>query len=292
MKKIGIIGAGTMASGMTRNFLKHDIEVFIWNRTPGKVTQLTQQGAIQCKSPKDVTSKADITIECVSDVQASRSVWLGKNGILAGAEANKILIISSTVSTTWVDELVKICKQRELIFLDIPLTGGPRRAETGTLCLLAGGPKDILDNIRQELSAVSSHIFHFGSAGMGMRFKLMQNTLSSIHINATIQASKLAEQAGIEPSCFYEAMNLGHMAPASPITISTLKDMEALPVSANFSVKMLEKDLRYAKEWSDSLGSPFDLLDDTLQDFIDSKEAPQKKASLSDVLNMYRKFDA
>lgn len=49
-----------------------------------------------------------------------------------------------------------------------------------------------------------------------MRFKLMQNVLSSIQINAAIQASKLAERAGVEPLHFYEAMHVGNMAPASP----------------------------------------------------------------------------
>ena len=147
------------------------------------------------------------------------------------------------------------------------------------------------DLLKQELSAISSHIFHFGTAGMGMRFKLMQNALSSIHLNAAAQASKLAEQAGIKPSRFYEAITVGHMASSSPITVSVLGDISTPPTFANFSVKMLEKDLRYAQEWTDELDIPFDLLDDTLQDFIDSTENPGKKSELSSVINMYRKFD-
>lgn len=291
MKKIGIIGAGTMASGMARNFLKHDVEVFIWNRTPSRVESLVQLGATLCTSPNELTSKADVIIECVSDVQASRSVWLNKEGILEDAKPGKILIISSTVSIAWVDELAKICDTKGFVFLDLALTGGPKGAESGTLCLLAGGPEDVLNDLKQELSAISSHIFHFGTAGMGMRFKLMQNALSSIHLNAAAQASKLAEQAGIKPSRFYEAITVGHMASSSPITVSVLGDISTPPTFANFSVKMLEKDLRYAQEWTDELDIPFDLLDDTLQDFIDSTENPGKKSELSSVINMYRKFD-
>lgn len=280
-----------MASGMARNFLKHDIEVYIWNRTHSRVKPLTQHGATVCMSPKDVVSKADIIIECVSDTLASRSVWLGDEGILASADESKVLILASTVSTAWVDELAKMCEGRELPFLDMPLTGGPKGAETGSLCLLVGGANEVLDNIRQELEAVSSHIFHFGQAGMGMRFKLMQNALSSIHINAAAQASRLAEKAGVEPSRFYEAMHAGNMAPASPITTSVLKDIASPPTSANFSIKMLEKDLRYAQELAKELGMTFDLLDDTLQDFVGSKENPSEKPELSSVINLYRKFD-
>lgn len=280
-----------MASGMARNFLEHDIEVYIWNRTRSRVEPLVQCGATVCASPKDVATKADIIIECVSDTPASRSVWLGDEGILAGADGNKVLIIASTVSTTWVDELAKTCEDRKLPFLDMPLTGGPKGAETGSLCLLVGGPHEVLGGIRQELELVSSHIFHFGQAGMGIRFKLMQNALSSIQINAAAQASRLAEKAGVEPSRFYEAMHVGNMAPASPITTSVLKDIANPPTSANFSIKMLEKDLRYAQELAQELGMTFDLLDDTLQDFVGSKENPSEKPELSSVVNMYRKFD-
>lgn len=291
MKKIGIIGAGVMASGMTRNFLEHDIEVCIWNRTHSRVEPLAQYGATVCTSPKDVVSKSDIIIECVSDTPASRSVWLSDEGILAGADENKVLIITSTVSTAWIDELAETCEKRKLPFLDMPLTGGPKGAETGSLCLLVGGPDEVLNSIRQELDAISSHVFHFGRAGMGIRFKLIQNALSSIQINAAVQASKLAEKAGVEPSRFYEAMHVGNMAPASPITKSVLKDVASPPASVNFSIKMLEKDLRYAQELAKELGMPFDLLDDTLQDFVGSKENPAEKPELSNIINMYRKFD-
>lgn len=280
-----------MASGMARNFLKHDIKVYVWNRTPSRVKPLFQNGATVCASPKDVAFKADIIIECVSDIPASRSVWLGDEGILAGADENKVLIIASTVSAAWVDEIAKTCKKRKLSFLDMPLTGGPTGAETGSLCLLVGGSSEVLNNIRQELGAISSHIFHFGRAGMGMRFKLMQNVLSSIQINAAIQASKLAERAGVEPLNFYEAMHVGNMAPASPITKSVLKDIASPPTSANFSIKMLEKDLRYAQELAKGLAMPFELLDDTLQDFVDSREKPTEKPELSSVINVYREFD-
>jgi len=156
---------------------------------------------------------------------------------------------------------------------------------------LVGGSSEVLNNIRQELGAISSHIFHFGRAGMGMRFKLMQNVLSSIQINAAIQASKLAERAGVEPLNFYEAMHVGNMAPASPITKSVLKDIASPPTSANFSIKMLEKDLRYAQELAKGLAMPFELLDDTLQDFVDSREKPTEKPELSSVINVYREFD-
>ncbi len=97
-KTIGIIGAGIMAGGMAQNFLKKNYEVFVWNRTADHLSSVLDAGAQLCESPKVVAEKADIIIECVSDDNASRSVWHGDRGILAGADNNKILITSASLT--------------------------------------------------------------------------------------------------------------------------------------------------------------------------------------------------
>ena len=41
-------------------------------------------------TPREVTEMSDLIIECVSDDDASRGVWLGDDGILAGATPDKL----------------------------------------------------------------------------------------------------------------------------------------------------------------------------------------------------------
>jgi 3-hydroxyisobutyrate dehydrogenase len=267
MRKIGIIGAGIMAAGMTENFLKHGYEVFVWNRTAKNLDRLIEAGAQRCECPRDVTDKADIVIECVTDDAASRGVWLEDDGILAGAAEDKTLIASSSLSLDWTDELAKLCAEKNYKFMDMPLTGSRAGAENGNLRLLIGADKEVLESVRLELEAIAEKIYHFGPVGSGMRFKLVLNSLIGIHMNAAGQALNLAQKAGIDPTSFGQAIIDGGMGPASPAS-KLVFDSSSWPEGhVNFAVELLEKDLRYAKEMAARYEFDFDLLNDTQADY-------------------------
>jgi 3-hydroxyisobutyrate dehydrogenase len=273
MKQIGIIGAGIMASGMAQNFLKHGYAVNIWNRNSEHLRSLLEAGAKQAKTAKEVSATSDIIIECVSDDEASRSVWLGDEGILAGADKDKVLIVSSSLSLEWTDELAGLCQDKGLQFLDMPLTGSRAGAENGTLRLLIGGEESVLETIRTDLEPISEKIYYFGKAGAGMRFKLILNSLIGIHMNAAAQARKLARKAGISPEAFANAIVDGNMGPASPATKLVFDSVNWEEGHVNFAIQWLEKDLRYARQMAETYGFNFDLLNDTQADYAKAKEA-------------------
>ena len=268
VKQVGVIGAGIMASGMAINFAKNGHKVFVWNRTKQNLEPLIKAGCVVLDSPKMVAAASDLVVECVSDDEASRAVWLGKQGILSGANKQKVLVTCASLSLDWVDELAAECVSRGLQFLDMPITGGRSGAESGNLILVVGGDAAVLASIKEDLSAISSKICHFGAQGTGMRFKLMLNTLSAIHVNAAAQAVAIAKKAGIDESVFFEAIFDGDMGPASPATnlLRAAKDMPKDRI--NFAVKWIEKDLRYAKHMAQKYDSKFDLLNDTQADYV------------------------
>lgn len=287
MNKIGIIGAGIMAAGMTQNFLKAGYEVTVWNRTKSHLAPLLAAGAVQAASPKAVAEVSDIVIECVSDDAASRHVWSGDEGILAGANGKKVLIASSSLSLAWTDELVEICKQRGLTFMDMPLTGSRAGAENGTLRLLIGADKQVLESIRTDLEAISEKMYHFGAPGAGMRFKLMLNSLIGIHMNAVSQARELAQRASIDSKTFSEALIDGNMGPLSPSTKLVLDSVNWEPNHVNFAVQWLEKDLRYAREMADMYDFNFDLLNDTQVDYAKAKNAGLAEHDVTSIAEVF-----
>ncbi len=289
MKTIGIIGAaGIMANGMARNYLKHGYTVNVWNRSADKLQPLVEAGATVCATPKAVAELSDIVIECVSDDEASRAVWLGDEGILAGAKAGAVLIASSSLSLDWTDELAGLCQEHDLAFLDMPLTGSRNGAEAGTMKLLVGGDEAIVEAVRSDLEPISDKLFHFGPVGSGMRFKLILNSLIGIHMNAAAQAVELARKAGIDPAKFTEALFEGNMGPASPATKLLLSNLDQDETLLNFAIKWLEKDLRYAKQMADDYGVDFDLLNDTHADYLKAKQDGWAERDLTAIAEMYR----
>jgi len=287
MKQIGIVGAGIMAAGMAQNFLKHGYRVTMWNRSASHLKPLLEAGATKAETPRELTKACDIIIECVSDDEASKSVWLGEQGIIESATSDKVLIASSSLSLDWIDELAALCSDRGLKFMDMPLTGSRAGAENGTLRLLIGANKEVLESVRSDLEAISEKIYLFGKPGMGMRFKLVLNTLIGIHMNAAAQAREMATKAGIDPTVFAHALIDGNMGPASPATKLVLDSVNWPEGHVNFAVQWLEKDLRYAKRMAEGYGIEFDLLNETQKDYANYKNAGHGEA---DVTSISRQF--
>jgi 3-hydroxyisobutyrate dehydrogenase len=287
MKKIGIIGAGIMAAGMAQNFLKHGYEVNVWNRGQEKLIPLLSAGALQSDSPKTATADSDIIIECVSNDDASKGVWLGDDGILAGATKDKVLIVSSSISLSWTDELSKLCTDEGYQFMDMPITGSRAGAENGTLRLLVGAESETLELTRKDLEIISEKIYHFGGIGSGMRFKLILNSLIGIHMNATAQAQRLAVKAGLDSETFGNALIDGNMGPASPAAKLVFDSPNWQEGHVNFAVELLEKDLRYAQQMTQLYDFDFDLLNATQLDY---KKAVDEGLGSADVTSIAKIF--
>lgn len=252
-QKIGIVGLGVMGNGMALNFLKKGFTVFVWNRTPKDID------AVICSSPKEVATRSDIIFEVTANDESSRSVWTGADGILAGATAEKILIASATLSVHWIDELIALCKQKEFIFCDIPLTGGRVGAETGALTMLCGGDATVIGDLQPVFDAVAKKVFYFGAAGRGMRYKLILNYMQALHIVGFGQAMKMAKAHHMDLVKVADALV---DRPGGVVTQIAKNRYFNDTDPVTFSIEWIVKDLAYAKQYAGDLDVP--LLDDVL----------------------------
>lgn len=266
-KKIGIVGVGIMGHGMARNFLKHGYELFVWNRTKQAADALCSQGAVFCDSPADVAKCADIIFEITANDESSKRVWTESDGILAGADAAKILCISATLSVQWVDELIGRCASKGYVFVDAPITGGRIGAETGTLTMLCGGADDVINRLTPVFSAIAKNVRHFGLVGSGTRYKLILNFMQAAHIVAFGQAMKIAEVHGLDLAKVSEGLV---ERPGGVITEVAKRAYDTDPNPITFSIEWIIKDLTYAKAYAN--GVNVSILDDVLDVYKDAEK--------------------
>ena len=278
MKKIGIVGLGIMSRGMTRNFLKHEYEVYVWNRTESVADDLVADGAVKCASPAGVCKSADIIFEVTANDESSRAVWLGDDGILSAADENKTLVASATLSVGWVDELAQQCGDAGYSFFDIPLTGGRMGADSGNLILLVGGDKQKLDELQPTLDAIAAKVFYFGEAGHGTRYKLLLNGLQAMHMAGYGEVMNAAERAGMDVDKVGSAL-AEH--PGGFVTKLANTNFRNPPEPINFSVEWITKDLTYAKEFIGTGDAP--MLDTTLSKFKNVLDRGRGQKDWSDV---------
>src|SRR6478752_4604267 len=103
MARVSVIGLGRMGSGMAGRLLAAGHEVVVTNRTRSRADVLVGDGARWADTPAAAVTDADVVIAMLSDDQASRQVWLGEAGVLAGRPARAALAIEcSTLSHAWV----------------------------------------------------------------------------------------------------------------------------------------------------------------------------------------------
>jgi 3-hydroxyisobutyrate dehydrogenase len=84
MARIAFIGLGKMGLGMAGRLLAAGHQLNLCNRTPAKAATLVERGARLCASPAEACEEAEAVISMVADDAASREVWLGDDGVMAG----------------------------------------------------------------------------------------------------------------------------------------------------------------------------------------------------------------
>ena len=255
MQNVAVLGLGIMGGGMADNLLKAGFSVSVYNRTRAKAEPFAAKGARVADTPCEAAQGADLVFSMVGDDEASRAVWLGNDGGLAGAKQGAILVECSTLTPDWVRELAKLATDRGMRFLDAPVTGSKQAAATGALRLLVGGDATTLDNAKPALQAISNDIVHMGSVGAGATYKLINNMMGAVHVAALSEGIALAERAGLNMEQVSQLILSGPTA--SPMVKGKLDRMLAHRYDeTDFSIRWMAKDARYAVALAKEFGSP------------------------------------
>jgi 3-hydroxyisobutyrate dehydrogenase len=265
MARIAFVGLGKMGLGMAGRLLAAGHQLNVYNRTTAKAAALVARGARLCASPAEACGDAEAVISMVADDAASREVWLGGDGVLAGVarrdgEGGDVFAIEcSTLSHDWVAELALAVRSRGLRYIDAPVTGLPDTAAAGELTLLVGADAADLDGARPILGAFSQRIIHFGAVGTGTAYKLIINMLGAVQIASAAESMALAERAGLDLEVVAEAIATGQAA--SPQVVRNTRRMVEGDRNRNitFTPRLRLKDVDYALRLARKLdlGAPF-----------------------------------
>jgi 3-hydroxyisobutyrate dehydrogenase len=242
--RIAFFGLGIMGSGMARRILGAGFPLTIYNRSAEKAAPFAADGAHIAATPRDAVANADVVVSMVADDDASRGLWLGENGALAGIAPGAVLIESSTLSVGWVNELAAAATACGCELLDAPVTGSKPHAASGELCFLVGGSAGALEKARPVLAAMSRAIIHLGPTGSGALLKLINNFLCGVQAASLAEAIALIEKSGLDRDNALEILTSG--APGSPLVKTLAARMTAQDYTPNFLLRLMAKDLAYA----------------------------------------------
>lgn len=249
--KLGYLGLGIMGLPMTLNLLKAGHAVKVWNRTAAKAAPALAAGATQGATPAEVCAACDIVFINVTDTPDVEAVLFGENGVIHGAKPGLIVVDNSTISPVATREFALRLKDKGIVFLDAPVSGGDIGAKNGTLSIMVGGDATAFEAIKPALAAMGKNIQRMGEVGAGQACKACNQICVLGNLSAACEAIKLARTFGLDVEQMaavvsggaggsWQLQNLapkiakGDFAPAFMIDLA-LKDLEIVLESARKS---------------------------------------------------------
>jgi 2-hydroxy-3-oxopropionate reductase len=190
--KTGFIGLGIMGKPMARNLLKAGYQLIVYDINKEAVKELVEAGAAEGKSSADVASQSDVIITMLPNSPEVEQVVLGPDGILTGAGQGTILVDMSSIAPLATRALSEKLSEKGVIMLDAPVSGGEPKAVEGTLAIMAGGPEDAFNKVKDMLSAMGSSVTLVGEIGSGNVTKLANQIIVALNIAAVGEAMVLA----------------------------------------------------------------------------------------------------
>jgi 3-hydroxyisobutyrate dehydrogenase len=205
-KKIGFIGLGAMGLPMAKNLIKAGYDLTVYDLNPQPVKELVSLGAKGAKSSADAAGGVDLVITMLPADDEVKAVALGPEGVLEGARAGTVFIDMSSIAPHTSKFVASEATKRGVKFLDAPVSGGTVGAEKGTLTIMVGGDKALLDEHMELLQAMGKTIYHVGDVGMGETVKMVNQMLVGINLAGIAEALVMGTKLGVAPEVLYKVI--------------------------------------------------------------------------------------
>lgn len=251
IRNIGFIGIGLMGAPMSARLLEAGFSLSIWNRSANKCSALEAQGAYRATSIDELVSRVDVVCLCLTDTQAVQSVFAQ---MVPHLSSGQIIVDFSSIDPEATRELAVTALEYDVHWIDCPVSGGVPGAVAGTLAMMAGGDKAVLERLASVLAPLSARVTYMGESGAGQYSKICNQMIVSCNVLVIAEVIALAEKAGVNSSKLAEAF-AGGFADSKPLQILAPEMAERRFEPIKWHVKTLAKDLDMAVEHSKLVGS-------------------------------------
>ncbi|MFK7871519.1 MAG: NAD(P)-dependent oxidoreductase [Roseobacter sp.] len=208
-EKIALIGAGAMGGAIGTRLLETGNELHVFDLDADRVAVLVEKGGSAAQTAADAAAQADFVIMSLNAPQIVERAAFGVDGILDGARAGTVIIDMSSIDPAATRDFAARAAERGLAWVDSPLSGGAPKALLGELTLMAGGAAQDVERAHVALRHVASNYTHMGPSGAGQTTKLINQVLCGLGFLAVAEATRLAQDAGVDAAKIPQALKGG-----------------------------------------------------------------------------------
>ena len=284
---IGFIGLGIMGRPMAKNLLKAGYSLTVYDKF-AKADDLVALGAKLGVSNKDVASRSDVIITMLPNSPHVREAVLGKDGVLEGAREGAILVDMSSIAPGASQEICAAVKEKGIVMIDAPVSGGEPKAIDGTLAIMVGGDENAFRTVKPILDKLGASVIRTGGIGAGNVTKLANQIIVALNIAAVAEAFTLSTKAGVDPEAVFNAIK-GGLAGATVMNakVPMMLDGNFKP---GFRIDLHIKDLQNALDTAHALNVPVPLTANVMETMQALKMDDLGTSDHSAILRFYEKL--
>ena len=210
--KVGFIGVGNMGMIMAKKLVENGVPLTVYDLRKEAVEEIVALGAAAASSSQEVAEASDVVISVVRDIPQTDKVIFGKDGVWEGIKEGATIIISSSLSPSYCQELYTKAKEKGVRVIDAPVSAESRSFTPGqewaVLTLMVGGDEDAIKKCWPVFEAIAKNIFHLGGIGMGQACKLVNNLAMFANGIVARECVNLGLKAGLDLQKMIEAMSV------------------------------------------------------------------------------------
>jgi 3-hydroxyisobutyrate dehydrogenase-like beta-hydroxyacid dehydrogenase len=180
--------------------------VTVFDLDQSKTLNLQAAGAQVADSLQSAVQHAEVVMVSLPGPPQVAQVMLGDDGVLAHLKPGTTVIDTTTSSVELIKQLVDVSSQKQIDYLEAPVTNAVDFAALGKLSIFVGGSLTAFEKHKPIFEVIGEKIFHVGEAGNGATVKLLTNLLWFVSAATIGEALMLGAKADIPLNTVWEAI--------------------------------------------------------------------------------------
>jgi 3-hydroxyisobutyrate dehydrogenase len=209
MTSVAFLGLGAIGRPMAACLARTEgITLSVWNRTHAKADAFAGEFNVRhAATPAEVARGADVVITCLPISADVESLLNGDDGLLGAMKSGSVLVDCTSGDPATSRRIAGLLAEKQVGFLDAPVSGGVKGAESGTLTVMIGGDAATFEKVRPVLESFGKKLVHCGDVGAGDAVKAVNQALLAIHILSAGEGLVALSKLGVKPDVALEVIN-------------------------------------------------------------------------------------
>ena len=284
-QSVGFIGLGSMGEPMALNMLRAGTPLMVWNRSPAALERLVAAGATAASSPHQLMMQVDIVILMLVDENAMDLVLDRRGSDFTARVQDRIVVNMGTTAASYSSALEKDIRAAGGQYVEAPVSGSRKPAESGQLVGMLAGEEDALAAVRPLLAPVCRETMVCGAVPNALLMKLSVNLFLISMVTGLAEAVHFAEGHGLDTAQLMAVLNAGPMA--SDVSRVKLSKLTQRDLAAHASIADVLKNNRLVAEAARARNLASPLLDVCHALYGESLAAGHGKDDMVAVLHAY-----